>query len=412
MGGLRAGRFGLAAVTAFAVVATAAPAHADDTVVVQGTRFPDPARVGLSLVGCDDLYQRTDEPLTPRIGAGPGAVPEGRRSLGFDLAGGNAVGALFTVGSVLATTTASVAVNAPGRAEGVAYAGYQEPADAGTTLLWLGRSELATPGGAWQTVEATTRSYTWAKYDMTTRAPVASGPSVAMTVPAFAAAHGGDGPGVYTIGFGCDGAPFSMDQLRVGGPGSVTTYDIEGLRTAVTIEADRPVVEPGQPVTISGRLSTETGDRVPHASMVLEQRRVGTPTWTPVLVAPVGPDGARAQVEPEERTFYRWRFVDRPLAEGAASMPLLLDVLPPLPTPTATPTPTQIPTASSSPAPSPSVSGSSSPIESTPASPSGPAPEPPSSSATASDGPDDGPTPGGPTQAETQPLVPTPSGTG
>ena len=135
---------------------------------VQGTAFPDPARANLSFVGCADLYQRTDEALAPTIGVGPGAAPSGTRSLGWDLAGGNAVGAMFPVDSMV-RTTASLAVNSAGRATGVAYAGYQEPADARTSLLWIGRSELVTPGGAWQTVDATTRVYTWAKYDMTSR---------------------------------------------------------------------------------------------------------------------------------------------------------------------------------------------------------------------------------------------------
>src|SRR4051812_47182659 len=203
-----------------------APAYADDTVTVQGTAFPDPARAQLSLVGGEDLSQRSDEALVPMVGQGPGAAPAGSRSLGFDLAGGNAVGALFTVDSMLSTGTASLAVNAAGRSTGVAYAGYQAPADAGTTMLWLGRAqpvapagagppmwglgraELGPPGGAWQTVDAPSRSYTWAKYDMSTGQRVADGPGVPTTVAAFAEAQGGDGPGVYTIGFGCDGAPF------------------------------------------------------------------------------------------------------------------------------------------------------------------------------------------------------------
>jgi hypothetical protein len=156
VGLLRAGRVAaaltavLTAGTLSGLVGLAGPSYADDTVVVQGTSFPDPARANLSFVGCADLYQRGTEPLVPRIGLGPGAAPAGRRSLGFDLAGGNAVGALFAVDSVVTTKTASVTVNAADRAEGVAYAGYQEPADAGTSLLWLGRAGLTTPGGAWQ----------------------------------------------------------------------------------------------------------------------------------------------------------------------------------------------------------------------------------------------------------------------
>ncbi len=386
MRGWRAGSAGLvAALTTFGVVATAAPSYADDTVVVQGTSFPDPVRATLSFVGCNDLYQRSDEPLAPTIGRGPGLATSGQRSLGFDLGGGNAVGALFTVDSVLGTETASLAVNAAGRASGVAYAGYQEPADAGTSLLWLGRSELTTPGGAWQTVEATTRSYSWAKYDMATRQPVAADPGVPMTVAAFAGAHGGDGPGVFTIGFGCDGTAFSMDTLRIGRPGAVTTYDVEGLRTQVTIRADRLLVDEGDAVTLTGRLQTATGDPVPHATLILEQRRAGSSRWTPVVVARVGPQGARAKVAPEGQTFYRWRFVDRPLAEGSTSMPLLLDVLPPLPSddPTPTDSPTDSPTQSPTQPPSGAPSSAPSSAPPTPAEPPSSTTPSPSDSGTA-----------------------------
>lgn len=354
----------LAALTSVGVVAAALPAYAD-RVVVQGTAFPDPARTGLSFVGCDDLYQRTDEPLRPTVDRGPGQAPLGTRSLGFDLAGGNAIGALFTVGSVLTTATASVAVNAAGPARGVAYAGYQEPADAGTSLLWLGRSEVTTPGGAWQSVEATTRSYVWTKYDMTTKTVAAAGPGVATTVAGFAAAHGGDGPGLFTIGFGCDGTAFSMDALRVGSGDGATTYDLEGLRTRVEIDAERRTVSPGRSVAITGTLATGTGDPVPHATMVLERRYVGQQAWEQVAVVPVGPGGtARARVEPDGEASYRWRFVDRPLAEGATSAALVLDVLPTLeteePTPTSTPTPSPTESATPTPAPTPSPTPSTS----------------------------------------------------
>ena len=74
------------------------------TGVRAGHRVPGPRPDQLSFVGCDDLYQRGDEPLRPTIDRGPGEAPLGTRSLGFDLAGGNAIGALFTVGSVLTTS--------------------------------------------------------------------------------------------------------------------------------------------------------------------------------------------------------------------------------------------------------------------------------------------------------------------
>ena len=79
---------------------------------------------------------------------------------------------MFPVDSMV-RTTASLAVNSVGRATGVAYAGYQEPADAGTQLLWLGRSELVTPGGAGRPSMPRLALYTWAKYDMTSRQQVA-----------------------------------------------------------------------------------------------------------------------------------------------------------------------------------------------------------------------------------------------
>ena len=352
--------------TALGAVGLAAPSYADSTVTVQGTAFPDPARANLSFVGCADLYQRTDEVLAPTIGVGPGVVPAGTRSLGWDLAGGNAVGAAFPVDSMLTTAPASIAVNASARATGVAYAGYQEPADAGTGLLWIGRSALTTPGGAWQTVDATTRLYTWAKYDMTTRRPVATDPGGPAPVAAFVATHGGDGPGIYTIGFGCDGVPFSMDALRVGPAGAVTTYDVEALRTAVSIDTAGPG-GPGDGVVITGEMHTLTGDPVPHATMVLERRAPDSGVWRPVAVADVDARGqARVTVSRAEPAFYRWRFVERPLAEGSTSTGLLLEVLAPIPTPLPSPsaTPEATPTG---PPPTPSNDG---PTPSDPASPS------------------------------------------
>jgi hypothetical protein len=358
-------------VTAFGVVGAAAPSYADTTVTVQGTAFPDPARASLSFVGCADLYQRTDEPLAPTIGVGPGDAPSGTRSLGWDLAGGNAVGAMFPMASMAKTSTARIAVNSAGRATGVAYAGYQDPADAHTTLLWLGRSELVTPGGAWQTFDAATRVYTWAKYDMATGVQVDPGPGVATTVVGFAAAHGGDGPGVLTIGFGCDGTPFSMDRLQVGTPGDVTTYDVEGLRPTVSIGRERGGSE--DEATITGVLRTMTGDPIPHATMVLERRLPDSRVWKTVLVAEVSRGTVRATVPLDERAFYRWRFVERPLAEGEASMALLIDAVQPLPSEPPSPTdPPSTPTPSPSDPSDPSTPSTPTSISSDPSDPSSP----------------------------------------
>lgn len=319
-----------AVVASAAAVATGVPAHADATVTVQGTAFPDPARAQLGYVGCDDLFHRGGDTLTPMIGPGPGGSVLGSRSLGFDLAGGSAAVAVYTVPSVLSTTVASLSVRADARASGVSYVGYQAPADAGTDLIWLGRADLSTPGGAWQSVSAVGRAYTWRQYSQTTSALVATAPGGPATVAEFAAAHGGDGPGLYSLGFGCDGTPFRMDALRVGTPGFVTTYDVEGLRTSVTIGVDSPAgaarTAPGAPVRLTGRLATGTGDQLPFATMVLEQRRAGGGRWTQAAVAQVDGSTVTATVRPEEDTEYRWRFVDRPLAEGSVSGTVLVRV--------------------------------------------------------------------------------------
>ena len=48
------------------------------------------------------------------------------------------------------------------------------------------------------------------------------------TIAGFTAEHG-DGPGYLLAGLGCDGEEFSIDALRFGSPGAVTTYDLEGI---------------------------------------------------------------------------------------------------------------------------------------------------------------------------------------
>src|SRR3954468_22895906 len=146
---------------------------------------------------------------------------------------------------------------------------------------------------------------------MATRSPVTPDGAVSATVAELAATHGGDGPGFYTIGFGCDGTPFSMDTLRVGSDGAVTTYDLEGLRTSVTIA--------GQPsatgdVTITGRLRSGTGDPIPLATMILERRDADGRVWRPVQVAEAKDGVVEATVRPEGLAFSRWPFVERPLA--------------------------------------------------------------------------------------------------
>lgn len=301
-----------------------APAMADSTVTVRGTAFPEGRAAQLSFVGCADPYARAAEQPQPYIGLGPGQAPAGARSLGYDLAGGNAIGSLHYVDSMLATTVAGLSVFAAGGASGVSYAGYQEPADWGTGRVWFGRAELTAPAGAWSRVDVAGLQFAWTKFDMVAQRRLDE-TAPAARIPAFVKAHGGDGPGFFTMGFGCDGRAFSMDAWRIGRPGAVTTYDLEGLTTATSINGPAGAIDAGQEVTLRGSVVDGAGAPFPGARLVLESQGEGG-GWNLVD----GVDGAdlALTVAPEVTTTYRYRFVDRPLAEGSVSAPFTVEVRP------------------------------------------------------------------------------------
>ena len=241
MRGVRAVSVGVmaAAVAAVGTVAlgSVVPAYADDTVTVQGTAFPTPRVPSSPWWAARISTSAPPRGLQPMVGLGPGAAPAGSRSLGFDLAGGNAVGALYAVGldaldqhrqpgrERRRPEHRSRLRRLPGAGRRRHLPALDRPLRAGDAGRGLADRRGDHPG------------LHVAKYDMTTRQRAADGLGVPTTVADFAQAHGGDGPGVYTIGFGCDGTPFSMDAMRVGSRGAVTTYDVEGLRTMVTIAA-------------------------------------------------------------------------------------------------------------------------------------------------------------------------------
>jgi hypothetical protein len=316
-------------VAAWAALLVCAPlgaaAYADSTVTVRGTDFPSGIEAQLSFVGCENPFQRTIEALRPTIGYGPGTAPAGERSLGWDLGGGNAIGSLHYVASMADTTVASLSVQPDGHASGVAFAGYVDPADAGTGVMWVGRAALDAGPGAWRTVDATGLTYSWTRWDNARQQVVErAGPA---TVPAFMAAHGGDGPGFYTIGFGCDGTPFHMDALRIGSAGDVTTYDLEGLTTTTTMGgvSSRSIVA-GQQVTLTGALRDGAGARMSEATVILEARQFGDGDFRTVDVVPADAADPTYVAEPTTRTTYRWRFAGRPLAEASISQPVTVEV--------------------------------------------------------------------------------------
>lgn len=363
----QSGRLGGVATGAVAVVAVVvaslgapspAPATAPGTraYVVHGTTgFPAGRDAQLSYVGCERIFERSPDDLTPMIGRGDVTPPAGTRSLGYDLVGGNAVGSLHYVASMQATTRVGLWVQAPQGTTGVAYAGYQAPTQRGTTRMWFGRASLAVRAGEWQEVEAVERAYEWSELDTRTGAPVdPTAATVTATPHQFSRAHGPDGAGLFTIGFGCDGNRFDIDKLSLAHADGLSTYDLEGLRTAIELAGPRQVtVLPGESVTLQPRLRDGAGHRLDGAVLVLQAKRPGG-AYETVSVHPAGEADPVVTVTPVHDTVYRFVFADRPMADGSVSDEVRVEVRRPEP-PAPTPSPgTDSPAETTAPEPAPS----------------------------------------------------------
>lgn len=318
----------LVAAAITAAVVQAAPAQADSTVVVHGLGLSG-GLTSLAITGCPGIFDRVAEPISTYISKSADA-PLGERALKYDLAGGNAVGAQDAVASMSGTTVAGMSVQAPQGSTGVAYAGFQSPTDYGTSLVWVGRADLSAAAGGWQKVDVTGLTYDWTQYDFDTRQPVASTADVTppSEVPDFVAAHGGDGPGFWTVGFGCDGNPFKIDALQVGSPGNITTYDLEGYTSSTSISGSSTRVAPGDGASIHGSLRDERGAALPHGLLVLESKPYGARDFSPVEdgSATVDAGDPTVTVQPTTRTLYRWRFAGTWSVDGSVSPTFTVDV--------------------------------------------------------------------------------------
>lgn len=396
-----------------------ASASSDSTTVVRGTAFPAGNRAQLTVVGCDDVFQRSAEPVRPQIGLATGAGATGERSLGFDTAGGSATGIVSYVESIADTSVAGVSVHAEGGTTGVAYVGYQAPADVGTSTMWIGRASLTAPASTgWTTVDVPGLGYAWTQYDLATQQPV-GGQVGSSGVPAFVQAMGGDGYGFYAVGFGCDGNPFNIDAWRIGSPGATATYDIEGYGTRTSIAGPTEPVAPDQRVTLTGRVVDDLGAPVSSARVVLQALKPhGDPgdenDWETVRVV-VGSSVA-VTLRARETTTYRWKVFATPMAGGSASAPLEIKVVDPADEPTDPPS--QEPEQTEQPdqaeqAPSQQPAGQPSgptapaqqPTEGQQPAPKAPAPAPPESSSPAAE-PTPSPTPSTAPSATTTPDQP------
>ncbi len=222
-----------------------------------------PSDTYLTYFGCDNLFQSGNQAPQVRIGS-KGAAPLGKRSFGLLVPGsGTASGPVHLTDSVAATTgqllrprrrgrlhrrrLRLVRHRRPRRGPGLGRA--RRPQRGRELDHRQLRPGDATPGSCW-TPPPATRS--------TTAAPAAS--------PRFTRAHG-DGPGYMLAGFGCDGGDFSIDALRYGSPGAVTTYDLEGLTSTNAIigkvngrvRASGVSVRSGTEVTLVGTADDGTG---------------------------------------------------------------------------------------------------------------------------------------------------------
>lgn len=276
----------------------APPVSADDVAVVPGTSFPD-GDTYLSWFGCAGLFGPATAGPSSSVGV-DAAAPLGSRATRMELPEtGQATGPVTRVDRVSGATW-SLWVRPVAGGQGAAYVWYAS-AELGAGEVWSGRADLTATTGQWQQVRPGEATFTW------TRTLAATGEVLdrleTATVADFTAVHG-DGPGYLMAGFGCDGEPFALDGVSAGG----TTYDLEGLPVATTIETSASQAAAGAEVTVTGR-TLDTVQRATGAPLVLEERPEGAARWSPVRPEPLTArsDGAvEATVTPSSTTDYRW----------------------------------------------------------------------------------------------------------
>lgn len=300
-----------------------APAQADGSRTLTGPSTGD-ANVFLTYVGCTDLFAPATAPQS-RLNLGPFVAPLGQRSLGLVPSAPGTASGPFARFDSLAGFDSSVSVASSSGTQGVSYVMSITPSNP-IGSAWSGRAALSAPSGSWTEVSAASLTYDWTLVDLATLAPLAQ--AGAATPSAFAAEHG-DGEGFVVTGFGCDGHSFNIDAVRAGG----STFDFEGIVLTTSASVDRKLVDAGDRVSISGRV-TDGGGRVTGDPLVLESRRPGggwTSTGPSVLSDPSGL--ARVDVPVTETTEFRWHRPESQYADEGWSDPVTVTVAEPAPAP-------------------------------------------------------------------------------
>lgn len=312
-------------------VGLAAPAQAErrvaeETIVVHGLALEATRAMQVGWLGCEDLYATGPLP-TATIGT-TAEPPVGERSTGFDLEAGRAVGSFSWVDSLADTLDAglSVRAGADAPARGVAWVAFQAPADRRTTLVWLGRADLAAGAGEWESVDVTGLDYTWLRYDLGAQESVGATEETALDIASMTDLNG-DGPGFAAAGFGCDGERFSLDALRLATLDGATTWDLEGVLTTATMTAPgQRRAAAGAPVTLQGRFVDGDGAPLVGMTAMLESIAPGADRWKVERVVTLTGEQVSVEVEPQPGATYRWRIAERPMAEGSVSEGVTLAV--------------------------------------------------------------------------------------
>lgn len=311
----------VAAITA-ALCLPSSPAHADETITVPGLAFPT-SDTYLTYFGCADLLHVPAAAPALKIDQVE-APPAGLRSFDLLMPGaGTASGPVSLVDSVASTTVAGFSARSDAGSSGVAYVWYVAPGIK-QGQVWAGRADL-TVGPAWQYVDAAAATYSWTLYDAASGTAVK--PAGSATIADFTTQNG-DGPGYLLAGLGCDGNEFVIDALRFGSPGSVTTYDMEGITVTTSISASATTVKKGRKVTLTGASVDFAGVPI-GAPLVLQAKPAGSGVFRPASRGPIpaGPDGRVTwRLAPDKTTTYRWFMPATGYADANFSGPVTVRV--------------------------------------------------------------------------------------
>jgi hypothetical protein len=191
----------------------------------------------------------------------------------------NAYGASVFAQSASAFQTFKIDVNGSASGQSTIYAYNQGN-------FWAGKFPVTAAASGWNTVDVSNQTFTWYHYSPgtpTTPPPLISTTPFTGTPAQFEATNGKPTYG-YTadIGFGCDGHPFTFQNLQYGATGSVVTDVFSSLKDPLTIGHSTSKITAGSSVSIRGGSKFAYGD-----SMLLQARPATSSRWSTIATLPI-----------------------------------------------------------------------------------------------------------------------------